>query len=949
LVATHASVLGNLRRHAEALILGNYLLNFFRTYGGQEPVTPDAVGHCQLIRAVALQGLGNWAEAADAYGAVLHYYQGKNQRETARALMNRGLMLYNLGRWREALADYDAVLPLYTALRLPEQVACCQMNRGNTLRNLNEYPAAIPAYDAAIAYFRTSPPNRSLEAACLANRGSALMDLGRYHEALAGLAAARAIYADLGEEDEQARCWANLGITVMELGRPTQALEAYDAALDTFLKRQMRRDAALCAANRAAALLELGRDEEALQGYTAAVNLFAADGVQDERAKYLLNRARLLHQLGRSEEAAKDLEEARAGLNALAGRRAEYATSLLSAASLLYVLGRTAEALATLNQVEVHHLKPDRQYEYHGAYAAVLWQSGQRDGALAHLSQARQILRQARSAGEIDETASEFVRKRLEHIFRAVYYALELGQPALAFEAVQDGKACMLGDLLGRRGDSAAEEPAEVTANRRLVTEWLRDHPPREDEPAEVCTESAHRRGAYLRTWQLARQARRAGQPARADSLPVPLKAIQDALPADWALLDFWQRTAEEFHVFVVTRNGLRVETLPFPTQDPLLLSRLYQLHEAMRQPSANPRDRALDDVQTYLFHPLRPLLASQGIRGLYLVPHGPLHGLPLHLARRSEGGRAVYLNEEFEIAYLPSAALLPQLPPRGHWDGTFLSLANPDQGTAASLPFGEWEANELGRRLGSPAGRIHAGKAATFARTGDWSTALLVHFSCHGFAYPGFSPLSHLRLSDDLLLAHDVVYRRPPLRNGALVLLNGCETAVRDWRAVDEGLGLMSAFLLRGASLVLASQWVVLDTCAAELVTTFTAAVAGGASPARALQQAQRQVRGLKAGEIVARCEELLRLFPAGEQPHEAAKIHREAARASLQAGSPQEAHRHAEQAAAQLRRVDRGREADLLLASFRQVLAAPALDRAAGFDQSAFWGAFQLIGRVT
>ena len=79
------------------------------------------------------------------------------------------------------------------------------------------------------------------------------------------------------------------------------------------------------------------------------------------------------------------------------------------------------------------------------------------------------------------------------------------------------------------------------------------------------------------------------------------------------------------------------------------------------------------------------------------------------------------------------------------------------------------------------PDDRYFLGPAARFAATECWGESGLVCFSCHGYGDEQFAPRSHLRLADDLLMAHDVVYRRPPLKEGALVVLNGCQTSVPD------------------------------------------------------------------------------------------------------------------------------------------------------------------------
>ena len=147
-------------------------------------------------------------------------------------------------------------------------------------------------------------------------------------------------------------------------------------------------------------------------------------------------------------------------------------------------------------------------------------------------------------------------------------------------------------------------------------------------------------------------------------------------------------------------------------------------------------------------------------------------------------------------------------------------------------------------------------------------------------------------------------MYRCPPVGEGAVAVLNGCETAVRDLRAADEAMGLMSAFLLRGASLVLATQWRVLDACAAEMAIKFVTEWASGARPADALRSAQRLLRQMTTEEILARYDQALRLFPSADCPHESAALHREAALLSRLSGRNAEAKAHAVHAAQAFRR---------------------------------------------
>jgi CHAT domain-containing protein len=306
-----------------------------------------------------------------------------------------------------------------------------------------------------------------------------------------------------------------------------------------------------------------------------------------------------------------------------------------------------------------------------------------------------------------------------------------------------------------------------------------------------------------------------------------------------------------------------------------------------------------------------------------------------------------VYLADRFAIAYLPSAALLLDLPPLC-LNGQMLSLANPDRGRRRPLPFSDWEAHHLCKTLSLSHKEPYGGADATLDKTAHWDRFGLLHFSCHGLGMEQFAPLSHLQLADDLLLAHDVMYRRPDLHKGALVVLNGCQTGVRDWRAVDEGMGLMSAFLLRGAGLVLATQWSVLDHCAAEMVITFlTQLVDQGKSATEALCLAQQRARSITPQEIEARCQEVLQAGGPALSSQEAAQIHRLAALASRWAGHGAEMRQHGKQAALAFQRAGAEDEAQAVEMLLRDGSVQPVGGGA--YDDPIYWAAFQLVGRVT
>jgi CHAT domain-containing protein len=585
---------------------------------------------------------------------------------------------------------------------------------------------------------------------------------------------------------------------------------------------------------------------------------------------------------------------------------------------------------------------------------------GQHREAVAGYADARRALRRARQLGRMDETSLKFGDEWARLYRFSVDTALAAGHPDQAHEAVCNGKAGLIGDLWLRQHEWAIDEPAEVGETRFDLTDWMRNCVPVLEQgkstplPSEIVhyqmqvqnylTGRDERTRTSITTWGQAHHAYSADRPLPQDK-ETTLADIQGCLPADWALIDFWRTANEEFTAFALFRDRLHVQKLPFPYER--LKEQLDLFVATLR---SNNRDDAdlgmLNELYTYLFLLLRRMLKEHDIQGLYLVPHDFLHLLPLHAARIGEP--PVYLCDEYAIAYLPTASLLPRLPELS-LDGSAFIVANPEVGTEATLPFSHWEGLQLHKRFSSGDTCCHLGKAGTFAATGDWSQAGLVHFTCHGMGDDRFSPRSHLRLADDLLLAHDVLYRRPPLQKGAMVVLNGCETSVPDMRSINESLGLMSAFLVKGAGLVLSTQWSVADSCAAGMVLTFVDQVRAGARPAEALKTAQKEVRKLKAPAILARTDEVARLFPKGS--HEHAKLQVNRAWVCLRAGMIDEARQAAEEARVPLRNLGLMREAQSLYRTLDETRSPgfkPVKARLESFDSPVYWGAFQLVGRV-
>jgi CHAT domain-containing protein len=147
---------------------------------------------------------------------------------------------------------------------------------------------------------------------------------------------------------------------------------------------------------------------------------------------------------------------------------------------------------------------------------------------------------------------------------------------------------------------------------------------------------------------------------------------------------------------------------------------------------------------------------------------------------------------------------------------------------------------NEVATLL--PGATVLTGRDATVEATlAALDGATLAHIACHG-RFRSDSPLfSSLELADGPLTALDIQgLRRAP----DVLVLSACDVALSERHPGDELLGLSAALLASGTRTIIASVVPVPDAAARRLMLAFHRRLAGGASPASALADAQAGLR---------------------------------------------------------------------------------------------------------
>lgn len=409
------------------------------------------------------------------------------------------------------------------------------------------------------------------------------------------------------------------------------------------------------------------------------------------------------------------------------------------------------------------------------------------------------------------------------------------------------------------------------------------------------------------------------------------------------ALVEFWTGH-ESLYAFVVEPGRTEPRLVTLGSHEALGLDRTTGDVRALLTPrSYGDRQRALGAV---LCGPLHAALRSvvEGVAdagsSVLVVPHGPLHGVPLHLSPDTTGRRPGPA-----LRYLPSASLLRSGGGAWHRDGAVVVGGHPGDGRGedgAELAYCRSECAEVAVRMG---GTAQVGDTAT----GDWLAEAvgsadrlsLVHLACHATFDERRPERSGLKLAGAAGKQTVTVRQLAAMDwSGALVTLSACGSGRHRVRQGDELVGLGHALLSAGARGLVVSQWPVLDHETAVLMSLFYEALA--AEPAwdagvvaAALSRAQRRMAAMTAADLVDwACTRL-------ESPHRAPdtdRLSRDMLRlAHAVAGTPE-----ANRGPAQATPAEEPSDCD----GHRHLATTRDTYRLRAFADSAAWGAFVFYG---
>jgi CHAT domain-containing protein/tetratricopeptide (TPR) repeat protein len=543
---------------------------------------------------------------------------------------------------------------------------------------------------------------------------------------------------------------------------------------------------------------------------------------------------------------------------------------------------------------------------------------GDRQAALATINEGIAVVESIREQVADPDLRTSFSASYQDFYAFKIDLLLELeasqpgvGHAAEAFHTSERSRARTLLELLQearadiRQGvDPALLEQEKTLQSRRIALDRRWKQAFSEAGDSRQLPQLKQERQQLLQEAELLRQKMRNSSPryaALTDPQPLTLAQVQQQLLDPDTLLLQYALGPERSHLFVVSRDGLQVHTLPAAAEIEAQVKRLREPLATNQLPSEVEAISAT--ISKTILHPAAAALATH--KRLILVPDGALHLLPFSpLPIAAPDGTSRALLDSHQLLQLPSVSTLAllrqqnrntrstrttsiailadpifsandsrlQIVPAGHRaPAAATTMPSADLRQIAStrlaeslddcdtsppycrLAYTAQEARHIHGLFAPHNASLAIGLDADYQRATDPRLAnySLLHFATHGVFNSKQPALSGLLLSrvdkngnskDGFLQLSDIFNLN---LNADQVVLSACETGLGEQIKGEGMVGITRGFFYAGARRVLVSLWQVNDEATAVLMTSFYNALIQQKLPASlALQAAQQQVR---------------------------------------------------------------------------------------------------------
>jgi len=537
---------------------------------------------------------------------------------------------------------------------------------------LGQVDTAVEHLDRAVELAAAAGMQQD-EAYWLRSKGNAFVLKGHYDEGLENHRAALAIYERLEGRTERVEALHDMGRVHFLLGDVGSAESRYRQSMDLARELGLTRGITLN-------LLALGDLQFMRSEYDAATALYMQGAQRAKESGEMAHWSQSLLRLAAAYIKQQNPVESRAAaLQALDIARETGALGLETQA--IYAIAELdrrqeglAEALRGYEQViAALAMAPDSDLEWraHHGKGLALAEDGRLDQAIRALQSAIEVIEGVRDRLQQERFRAGYLQNKFQVYVDLVRLQLEAGRSGDAFSTAERLRTRSYLDLVqGDRPPDPSEEDQllefalkeRIRALREaLAGEQGLTRP--EQRQAAISVYSQELLAAEQEYQAFLDEHRLSGAAGRSDVIPT-YSEVRAGLADDEALVEYVVGQNSVMW-FVLTRDELAAGKALLRRED--LENKVELVRNLIRRRDNNRWRKPAASLARYLLEPVLENNLLEGIRHLYLVPHGSLNYLPFGLlpSNQDDSRRMI---QDFTLAYLPTAAVLlrPQIDATG-------------------------------------------------------------------------------------------------------------------------------------------------------------------------------------------------------------------------------------------------------------------------------------------
>ena len=657
----------------------------------------------------ASSNIGTVYRELGRYEKALGYFEGSlairkevgDRKGIGADLGNIGVIYSDLGRYKDALSYCEESLAVYRDIGDRKGIGAELGNLGIVYSNLGQYKNALGYYEESLAIDKEIGYPKGVGAA-LGNMGTIYRNLGSFDRALVHFEQSLAVEKEIGDKRGVADNLANSGAVYINLGQYEKALGYYDDSLAIKKEIGDRKGTADGLTNVGITYLILGRYEKALDYHKEALAIYREIGDRKGLGSALTNIGNVYSSVERYDKALSSHQEALVIAGEI-GNRAGIGSILGNIGIAYWFLGQYEKSYASLTeslQICSDIGAPEFVWRALRQLGATGSSMGKDVEAASNYEKALDTIETMRAGLSEDEARISFMSDKISVYDELIglYQKMHDKDPSKgydrkALEIFERREGRVFQEEMGKSGARefaglpAAVKGAETDFEdqmEKVRADIVRE---RSRQPAQMDTERLQVLNADLEQIKAAYQdlQKDIGEKypdyyALKHPEPADLKDIQEqVLGPDEMLLVYgvmkentclWVIGKKRFGFYPISigenQLGQKVNSWRKGTESIIKILTGFESSPRQINESVDAGMKAVSHEGQELYELLIPKDVREALSGaktLFIVPSGPLYGLPFEaLVSWTDKEVPRYLVEDFPIAYLSSASLLKTL-----------------------------------------------------------------------------------------------------------------------------------------------------------------------------------------------------------------------------------------------------------------------------------------------